>query len=431
MPSPSLTLLRTQSDERLVALVRDGHERAFEAIVERYRRSLLRGARRVLPEGRAEDALQQALLSAWTALQRGDEVRELRPWLFRIVHNCALNALRVSGYDYDELHDALRIADAPGDELERRAVMRQTLASVAALPDRQREALLRTAVSGDPQDEVARSLGLSDNALRQLLHRARVTVRAAATAITPLPFLTWFAGNSRGSLAERIAELAAGAAPAGAAATLAKAGTVAVLAGGVLTGPAVIDNAGDHGPKRAGIAAEAKAASRPVHSSSFAAPRRAAAAPASEGAVRPPRAGARRALDDAGDAIPGRRRGGREQDDGKGEDVDDAEERRGDDDRRGGPSPSGGERRESDEADEDHSGSGGGEPDDAPADERDEDEGGPGESGSGIREQSGPDGEAPSDSGSSGHGSGDGEAAMEAPPQPVPVPIQTPEPDDD
>jgi RNA polymerase sigma factor (sigma-70 family) len=216
MPSPSLTLLRTQSDERLVALARDGHERAFEAIVERYRRSLLRGARRVLPEGRAEDALQQALLSAWTALQRGDEVRELRPWLFRIVHNCALNALRVSGYEYDELHDALRIADAPGDELERRAVMRQTLASVAALPDRQREALLRTAVSGDPQDEVARSLGVSDNALRQLVHRARVSIRAAATAITPLPLLTWPAGGSRGSLAERVAELAAGAGGAGA-----------------------------------------------------------------------------------------------------------------------------------------------------------------------------------------------------------------------
>ena len=276
MPSPSLTLLRTQSDERLVALVRDGHERAFEAIVERYRRALLRGARRVLPEGRAEDALQQALLSAWTALQRGDEVRDLRPWLFRIVHNCALNALRVSGYEYDELHDSLRIADAPGDELERRAVMRQTLASVAALPDRQREALLRTAVSGDPQDEVARSLGLSDNALRQLLHRARVTVRGAATAITPLPFLTWFAGNSRGSLAERIAELAAGAAPVGAGTTLAKAGTVAVLAGGVLTGPAVIDNVGDPGPKRAGIAGRGEngVPSRPQLHLRLTAPRR-------------------------------------------------------------------------------------------------------------------------------------------------------------
>jgi hypothetical protein len=49
MPSPSVTLLRTQSDDRLVALAAAGHERAFEAIVERYRRSLIRSARRYLP----------------------------------------------------------------------------------------------------------------------------------------------------------------------------------------------------------------------------------------------------------------------------------------------------------------------------------------------------------------------------------------------
>jgi RNA polymerase sigma factor (sigma-70 family) len=112
MPSPSLSLLRTQSDDRLVALAGAGHERAFEAIVERYRRLLLRAARRVLPESRAEDALQQALIAAWSALQRGDEVRDLRAWLYRIVHNTALNALRGSGYDYDELEDTLRITDA-------------------------------------------------------------------------------------------------------------------------------------------------------------------------------------------------------------------------------------------------------------------------------------------------------------------------------
>jgi RNA polymerase sigma factor (sigma-70 family) len=241
MPSPSLTLLRTQTDERLAALARDGHERAFEAIVERHRKPLLRAARRVLPEGRAEDALQQALLAAWTALQRGDEVRELRPWLYRIVHHTALNALRVSGYDYAELHEAARIADAGEDELERRAVVRQTLASLAALPDRQREALIRTAVSGDSQEEVARDLGLTDNALRQLVHRARMSMRAAATALTPMPLVTAAASGSArgGSLVERVSELVAGG---GASVTLAKAGTVAVLAGSAISGPAIVDH---------------------------------------------------------------------------------------------------------------------------------------------------------------------------------------------
>src|SRR6478752_9343592 len=141
MPSPTTVLLRTQSDERLVALAQAGHERAFEAIVERYRRPLLRACRRVLPEARAEDAVQQALVAAWNGISRGDEVRDLRPWLYRIAHNTALNQLRVSGYDYAELREALRIGPAPQDEIERRSVVRQTLAGLAELPERQREAL--------------------------------------------------------------------------------------------------------------------------------------------------------------------------------------------------------------------------------------------------------------------------------------------------
>jgi len=92
--SPALptVLLRTQSDARLVELARGGHDRAFEAIVERYRRPLHAYCRRFLPEARAEDAVQQAFLNAWNAVRTGSEVRELRPWLYRITHNAALNA---------------------------------------------------------------------------------------------------------------------------------------------------------------------------------------------------------------------------------------------------------------------------------------------------------------------------------------------------
>src|SRR4051794_13300841 len=106
MTSAPLVLLRTQSHVRPLALAPEGHERAFEAIVERYRRQLLRSCRRVLPEARAEDALQHALLAAWTAILRGDEIRDLRAWLHRIAHNTALNQLRMSGYDFDELKES-------------------------------------------------------------------------------------------------------------------------------------------------------------------------------------------------------------------------------------------------------------------------------------------------------------------------------------
>jgi hypothetical protein len=163
-------------------------------------------------------------------------VHELRPWLYRIARNTALNQLRHAGYDLDALVETLSATHDPEEEVLRRAVVRQTLAAVAALPERQREALLRTAVDGHGQDEVARDLGLTDTAVRALVHRARVRVRAAATVLVPLPLAAWLAtaGVRVAPMTERIAELTGGA---GSAATLAKVGTIAVLAGGAVATP--------------------------------------------------------------------------------------------------------------------------------------------------------------------------------------------------
>ena len=241
----SLTLLRTQSDARLVELARAGHERAFEAIVERYRRELARACRRILPDGRAEDALQQTLLAAWTALRDGTEVNDLRAWLHRIARNASLNALRMAGYDYDELRESLAGGDAVGEEAERRAVMRETLAAVAAMPEPQREALLRTAVQGQPQAQIAHELGVSTGAVRMLVHRARTTLRSAATAVTPVPLAAWLAAAGAGAgqpMAAKIAEAAAGAGTIGIGAVLAKAGAVVVIGTGAAIGtPIALD----------------------------------------------------------------------------------------------------------------------------------------------------------------------------------------------
>jgi RNA polymerase sigma factor (sigma-70 family) len=238
-PLLSSTLLRTQSDARLLALASRGYERAFEAIVERYRRPLHRWCRQFLPEARAEDAVQTAFLKAWSSLRDGTEVGDLKPWLYRIARNAALDNARRAGYDYVELTEALRLAPAPEAALERRRVMRETLTGVAGLPDNQREALLRTA-AGHSRAEIARELDVSEGAVRQLVHRARTALRAAATVLTPLPFASWAAamGTEAGApTAQRIAELAAGAGSAGIASAAIKTGTVVVAAGVLAAGP--------------------------------------------------------------------------------------------------------------------------------------------------------------------------------------------------
>ncbi len=224
--SPQLptVLLRAQTDERLVRLAALGSERAFEAIVERYRRPLIGYARRMVGESRAEDVVQAAFVSAWGRLSEGSDVRDLRAWLFRIVHNGAINVLkRASSRDVELFEDTPALGDLHS-EIERREDMRDALDGIASLPLQQREALLGVAVQGRRHRDVGADMGVTDGAVRMLLHRARSNMRTAATALTPWPLLAWLSG-------ERGADAAAGGAGAG------------MLAGGALKAAAVLSTA--------------------------------------------------------------------------------------------------------------------------------------------------------------------------------------------
>jgi RNA polymerase sigma factor (sigma-70 family) len=245
--SPKLParLLATQSDKRLVEMVGEGNERAFDALVQRYRRQLLRYCARMgLSEARAEDVLQHAFLQAWLALERGAEVRELKPWLYRVVHNAAVNALRSSARDHGPLAEVEGLDSAPAveSELEHRIAVRAALSDVAALPQMQREALLMSAVDGRSHQEVANALGVTDGAVRGLLYRARATLRGAAAALTPQPLLSWGSGGASrvSQAASRLTELAGAGGGSDMGATLLKGAAVAVtgaLAAGAVLGP--------------------------------------------------------------------------------------------------------------------------------------------------------------------------------------------------
>ena len=165
-PSPS-ALLRTQSDERLVKLAREGSRRGVR---DDRRAPPPRAAGcvpAILPEARAEDVAAADLHGGLAGAARAATTSAtLRAWLCRIARNKSLNALRVRGL---RLRGAARgrcgRGPAPDEEVERREDMRETLAGLAALPDRQRAALLRSpsrAVA--PRRRRARA-GLTDGAL--------------------------------------------------------------------------------------------------------------------------------------------------------------------------------------------------------------------------------------------------------------------------
>jgi RNA polymerase sigma factor (sigma-70 family) len=169
------------SDERLIAALRAGDVRAFDAIGERYRPRLVRFAKRVLggQERVAEDVVQEALLRAYRALLRDDRPIDLRPWLYRLVRNCCLDELSRVRTDTVDLAVAGESVAAPVHQepavaAERRARLRELLGDLAVLPENQRHALIRRELDGVSHAQLAAELGLSEPAVRSLVHRARV-----------------------------------------------------------------------------------------------------------------------------------------------------------------------------------------------------------------------------------------------------------------
>jgi RNA polymerase sigma factor (sigma-70 family) len=245
-------LLRAQSDASLVELAAAGHERPFEVIVERYRRPLERYCARFVAPTLVEDVVQQVFLAAWLALRHGTEVRHLRGWLYRIAYNAALEVARSPEADCMPLRDGDRYADGADSVLERRLTTREALAALATLPERQRDALLRIAIDSRSPAEVADELGLTRNALRQLVFRARCTLRAGACALSPPQLAAWAASLGQGGGAGAAATAAGGGA-------LVKVGAAVVLAGAVAVSTAEVVAPPGRGPER-GAAAEARAA---------------------------------------------------------------------------------------------------------------------------------------------------------------------------
>ena len=403
-------VLSTQSDERLVDLVRAGSDPAFEAIVERYRRALMRYVSRLLPPERAEDVVQQSFVKAYEAMHRDAAELKLRPWLYRIAHNGALNALRDRSLGHAELDERIDGVERPDQAFERTAGLRELVVAVQALPERQRSAILLRELEGRSYDEIAAALGVTDGAVRQLLNRARNALRGAAAAVIPMPLLTRLAaGDSTEPITARVGEMVG----VGGGALAMKLCATALVTGAVVGGAAVMPNPGpgeSGGGPVVAEAAEEDSGSESTEGDEAGAPVTSEGGGSAGGSVG-------RARTDSG-SDPGRGR-----DDHSREAADRSGER-GDDDRgesRSGPGEGegGGERNsgpggdEPEDSPDDHSGPGGGGELEDPLEEAREDHSGPG----------GGEGE------SSGSGSGSGSGTSGSGESPEPPDATTTEPD--
>jgi RNA polymerase sigma-70 factor, ECF subfamily len=149
----------------------------FLALVDHVRPELHRYCARLtgsVIEG--EDIVQDTLAKAFYALSMSDDVPPLRPWLFRIAHNAAIDFLRGHGRKLtdpsDEL-DAMPADEPPSDP----AVVRAALARFLALPLSQRSAVILKDVLGHSLEEVAATMDTTVLAVKAALVRGRGKLR--------------------------------------------------------------------------------------------------------------------------------------------------------------------------------------------------------------------------------------------------------------
>ena len=178
-------LLRLQSDERLIALIRGGHEGAFALLFERYRPRLLSFCRHMLGSKEdAEDVLQEVFAASYNAILADNRPLNVRPWLYRIARNRCLNHLRKPTQDgRDTMDDQTHLNGAStADLVHTRAEFRHLLQDIQMLPETQRTALLLREIDVLSYEQIADTMETTVPSVKSLLVRARMSLAEAAEA---------------------------------------------------------------------------------------------------------------------------------------------------------------------------------------------------------------------------------------------------------
>lgn len=190
IPEPPQSL---GDDELFLERLRAGDERAYEEVVRLYTGRLLATARHFLPRTEdAQDAVQEAFLSAFRSVSRFRGGSSLSTWLHRIVVNACLMKIRgasrrpetpIEDYlpRFDETgHHAAPVEDwavCPEKALLSRETRERVRAAIESLPASYRTVLVLRDIEELSTEETAEVLSLTRTAVKVRLHRARLALR--------------------------------------------------------------------------------------------------------------------------------------------------------------------------------------------------------------------------------------------------------------
>lgn len=217
------------SDSDLVAAIRAGDMGAMEALMRRNNRLLYRTARAILrDDAEAEDAVQEAYIKAYRALDTFRSESKLSTWLVRIVANVALMRRRQNAKgativpindiaEPDKNHEEA-VSDDAGPEKEAILgdVRRLLEARIDALPDAYREIFMLRAIEEFSVEETAAALGIPEATVRTRYFRARSLLREslARDVDFALGEVFGFAGSRCDRIVRKVLSMVAPASPA-------------------------------------------------------------------------------------------------------------------------------------------------------------------------------------------------------------------------
>jgi len=165
-------------DTLLVVRAAEGDEDAFAALVQGHAPVLIRLATRLLGTvAEAEDAVQDAFLSAWRRLPEFQGQASFATWMYRIVTNRCLNVLRarrpVAPLEAAGEMPAAEHATSPARITEARDAVRELREALDLLSAEQRACWVLRELDGRSYEFIAGAVGISQEAVRARVFRAR------------------------------------------------------------------------------------------------------------------------------------------------------------------------------------------------------------------------------------------------------------------
>jgi RNA polymerase sigma-70 factor (ECF subfamily) len=176
-----------REDGLLAVRAAEGDEGAFEVLVRRHAPALLRLATRLLgSRTEADDAVQDAFVTAWRRLPEFRGEAGFGTWMHRIVTNRCLNILRarhaVTDLDSAAEPAAPEYLASPARVAESHAAAQALARSMAALSPEQRVCWMLRELDGLSYEAIAQAVGISPKAVRGRVFRARRFLKEAMTA---------------------------------------------------------------------------------------------------------------------------------------------------------------------------------------------------------------------------------------------------------